>query len=166
MDSSEDMLRLCRERVGDRAVLHLCDMRKLELEPRFRLILIACNTLWHCLDDADALTTLRAAREHLTPDGRLVVDGSVPDIDGLLAAGSDPERLELESGAFTFRSELTATVDPVTRVEHDRIVLQKLEDGRVVGEAECEPRLRGRPGDRHSRAIKPSCVNRFLCLAY
>jgi len=113
-----------------------------DLDEQFRLILIVCNGLWYCREEADALELFRRARDHLAPGGRLVVDGSVPDVEGLASACGPPEPMSIEDGPFTWRSVLTANVDVATRIERDHIVLTKLEDERVVDEAECTCALR------------------------
>jgi SAM-dependent methyltransferase len=75
--------RLAAEPAGVASRLHVvqADMRALALPQRgFGLALVAMNTLQALLTPGDQLAALRAARDHLAPDGELVFDLVLPDI--------------------------------------------------------------------------------------
>jgi SAM-dependent methyltransferase len=79
------------QRAGVSAQLVQGDMRDFELERRFELVFVASNSLSH-LDDLGSLRGFfAAARNHLSPQGRLVFDVSNPDVRAL-AALSDERR--------------------------------------------------------------------------
>jgi SAM-dependent methyltransferase len=74
VDESEQMLKIARSHLGPDAALVQADVRTLRLDERFGLVIIALNTFLHNETLADQLATLDAARRHLLPGGRLVVD--------------------------------------------------------------------------------------------
>jgi SAM-dependent methyltransferase len=93
LDASADMLGIaraklaaCRADVRQRARLVRADMRDFELPERFRLVAIPYRAFLHNLDVEDQLRTLERAREHLTTDGRLILNMFDPSVR-LLAAG-------------------------------------------------------------------------------
>ena len=96
VDHSRPMLadlraRLAEERPDVRARVRLRagDMRRVRLGRRFPLVLCPFNTALHLYTRADVEAFLARVREHLTPDGELVVDLSVPVLQDLLR---DPTR--------------------------------------------------------------------------
>ena len=54
------------------------DMRKVRLRRRFPLVIVTFNSLLHLYERTDFEQFFARVREHLTPDGRLVFDASVP----------------------------------------------------------------------------------------
>ena len=55
------------------------DVRSLELDERFGLVLVPLNSFMHLETVADQLAALRSIRRHLRPDGLLVLDLFNPD---------------------------------------------------------------------------------------
>lgn len=89
VDISPAMLELARgklaaEHLAERVTLVEQDMRKLELEGRFNLVLIAVNSFMHIPSTNDQLKTLYHIRRHLTPSGLLLLDLFNPDLSRLL----------------------------------------------------------------------------------
>jgi SAM-dependent methyltransferase len=80
VDSSEPMLDRARARLAalglsePRVTLVQQRLQELQLEGRFRTIIIGLDSFGLLLKRADQLAALRAAREHATHDGRLVLD--------------------------------------------------------------------------------------------
>jgi SAM-dependent methyltransferase len=75
------------ERLGLSARLVEQDMTRLQLEgQRCRTILLVLDSFGLLVDQADQLASLRAAKQHATHDGRLVLDVS----NGNLRGGSEP----------------------------------------------------------------------------
>lgn len=84
LDNSAAMLARARQKlaqadtaVQNRVQLVAGDMTDFALDGRFALTLIPYNTFLH-LDGAQALATLRCARNHLQADGRLLIDLANP----------------------------------------------------------------------------------------
>lgn len=82
LDHHPGMLRAAARRAAglepetaDRLCWIEADMAAFALERRFDRVLIPYNGLYCLLDDAAVSACLRAAREHLAPGGRLVLDG-------------------------------------------------------------------------------------------
>ena len=87
IDSSARMLAQCRARlddeptdVRDRVTLVKADMRALDLEIRFSLVMIPFRPLQHLVAVSDQIATLQAIHRHLEPGGRLVFDVFNPNI--------------------------------------------------------------------------------------
>jgi len=54
-------------------------LQDLSLDRRFRLVIVAMNTLQVLTEPADRLAALRAVRGHLAPGGELIFDVALPD---------------------------------------------------------------------------------------
>ncbi|MEN0128777.1 MAG: methyltransferase domain-containing protein [Brevundimonas sp.] len=81
VDSSADMLVRARRRAAAAGVevdLHHARMQALDLPRRYRSIYLAGPTFCLLPDDETALAALRSIREHLTPDGAVLVPLWVP----------------------------------------------------------------------------------------
>jgi SAM-dependent methyltransferase len=103
VDSSPEMLVVCRERAELVGVADLLDLRVGELEAppvEERVALVTCpfRSYLHLLDDAARLRALRAARELLVPGGRLVFDVFAPSPEDI--ADTQARWLEREPGIF------------------------------------------------------------------
>jgi SAM-dependent methyltransferase len=87
IDSSPRMLAQCRARldeeppeVRDKVTLVRADMRQLDLETRFSLVMIPFRPLQHLVAVSDQIATLQGIHRHLEPGGRLVFDVFNPNI--------------------------------------------------------------------------------------
>jgi SAM-dependent methyltransferase len=83
VDSSAEMLAVCRTRAVDAGVAHLLDLRLGDLRDppvmeRVRLVTCPFRSFLHLADDAERLQALQAARELLLEGGRLVFDVFAP----------------------------------------------------------------------------------------
>jgi SAM-dependent methyltransferase len=89
VDSSGEMLARARqrfERLGLQASLVQQRLEALQLDDRFRTIVFGLDSFGLLLTRADQLRALRAAREHATHDGRLILDVA----NGNLRGSSEP----------------------------------------------------------------------------
>ncbi|MFO0674939.1 MAG: class I SAM-dependent methyltransferase [Polyangiaceae bacterium] len=91
IDRSEPMLASFRERLADeprdvrrRVTLRKGDMRTAKVGKRFPLVTCPFNALLHMYQREDVEEFLARVRDHLTPDGRFVVDISVPSLENLM----------------------------------------------------------------------------------
>jgi SAM-dependent methyltransferase len=85
VDSEPEMLARARERLAKaslRVRLEQQRLETLELDSRFRTILFPLDSLGLLLDRPQQIAALRAARRHVTHDGRLVVDVSNGNLRG------------------------------------------------------------------------------------
>ncbi len=93
LDYSEAMLavarRKCQQLGFDSTSVELmhADMRDFALDQQFDLVTIPFRGFLALLSVEDQIRALARIREHLTPDGRLVFNVFVPDIDMLLQDG-------------------------------------------------------------------------------
>jgi SAM-dependent methyltransferase len=93
VDNSSPMLERARERLvrlGLEATLVHQSMPDLRLDQRFRTILIGLDSFGLLIKRADQVRALRAAREHVAHDGRLVLDVSNGNLRG---SAEPPEEL-------------------------------------------------------------------------
>ncbi len=80
LDASRAMLTELRSRPGgDNVTLFEADMAAFALADRYEVIVSAVSTLFMLPDQEHQIRCLRCAREHLRPDGLLVVEAFVPD---------------------------------------------------------------------------------------
>src|SRR4051794_17899559 len=103
VDSSPGMLEVCRERaelagVLDSLDLRLGDLREPPVTERVPLVTCPFRSLLHVRGEDDRLRALRAARELLLPDGRLVFDVFAPSRDDI--AETQARWIEREPGIF------------------------------------------------------------------
>jgi ubiquinone/menaquinone biosynthesis C-methylase UbiE len=89
VDVSPAMLELARQKISaeglaSRVRLVEQDMRNLELDGRFNLVLVALSSFSHVLTMDDQITALRRIYEHLNPGGLLLLDLFNPDLERLL----------------------------------------------------------------------------------
>jgi SAM-dependent methyltransferase len=103
VDSSPEMLVVCRERAELAGVAGLLDLRLGELteppvEERVRLATCPFRSYLHLLDDETRLEALGAARELLVPGGRFAFDVFAPSKQDI--ADTHGRWLEREAGIF------------------------------------------------------------------
>ncbi len=103
VDSSPEMLAVCRERAELAGVAELLDLRVGELEAppiEERVALVTCpfRSYLHLLDDEARLRALGAVRELLVPGGRLIFDVFAPSAEDI--ADTHARWLEREPGIF------------------------------------------------------------------
>jgi SAM-dependent methyltransferase len=88
IDSSAGMLEVCRARahaagVADLLDLRLGDLRDPPVPERVSLVTCPFRTYLHLTGDEERLAALRAARDLLLPEGRLVFDVFTPSADDI-----------------------------------------------------------------------------------
>ena len=101
VDGSAAMLEVAREYAAAEGVeldLRLGDMREPPVPERVPLVLIPFRSLLHMRTEGDRLRALRAARELLAPDGRLVFDVFAPSREDV--EETHGRWLERERGIF------------------------------------------------------------------
>ena len=101
VDASAGMLEVAREYAAAEGVeleLRLGDLREPPVEERVPLVLIPFRSLLHMTSEPERLRALRAARELLLPDGRLVFDVFAPSRQDV--EDTDGRWLEREPGIF------------------------------------------------------------------
>ena len=117
VDPAESMLRIARERDGGRRVVWIRSAgQALQLGRQFDLIYMTGHAFQALLTDDDAVALLRAARDHLTRDGRLAFDTRNPARQAWLGWTPDRPRqaLTVEHGEVEERIE--AAADPQTGI--------------------------------------------------
>ena len=103
VDSSAEMMAVCRERaelagVDARIDLRLGDLAAPPVDERAPLVICPFRSYLHLQSDEDRLRALRAAREILTPGGRLAFDVFAPASDDV--SETHGRWLEREPGIF------------------------------------------------------------------
>ena len=151
-DLLPEMLRRARDRLRgrDEVLLVAADAREFAFGLRFDLAVGANDPFSHLISDRDRERALRRIRDHLTPDGRFVLDALWLPPDRERAAASPAGHLEESAagdgdGALRVREEWRC--DPARRtcrvryryLEGDRTVARAI----FVGRYWSEPELRG-----------------------
>jgi SAM-dependent methyltransferase len=103
VDSSAGMLEVCRRQAAAAGLAHLLDLRLGDLRDppvteRVRLVTCPFRAYLHLRDDEERVRALRAARELLVDDGRLVFDVFAPGRDDI--EETDGRWLEREPGIW------------------------------------------------------------------
>ena len=126
LDSSPEMVAELRRRLAGepkevRARVHpvVGDLRTIDLDGRFGLVMLAMNTLQVLTTAEEQLACLRAARERLAPGGEVVFDVAMPDVGEI--AGSlglvrrTGEHVDPDTGHTLLHSAWYDEFDPVTQ---------------------------------------------------
>ncbi|MEM6295975.1 MAG: class I SAM-dependent methyltransferase [Myxococcota bacterium] len=79
LDLHEGLLEAAEARLGDAVTLHRADMRAFDLGRTFDRIVLPFSGLYCLLGDADVARCLACVRDHLTPDGALLLDAYAAD---------------------------------------------------------------------------------------
>lgn len=124
LDASADMLNLLRERLNDepddvQARVHLVQdsFDTFNLRRHFGLIFFSCNTFQHLVGTDLQLATLARVRDHLLPEGRLIIDQEITDAAAALEVNDQPQVFEFperelpDDGVELWRIMLIPRVD-------------------------------------------------------
>lgn len=150
LEVDSNMLDVCREkleRMEDKVCkdvdLVKADMRDFELCESFDLILMPCNLINYLTDISDLKKTLSCVKKHLSDDGVLIVDNSVPDVERMVEHDGEEQVFEYENprNGRKIVDSFTATYDFVEQIEHDKIVISEYEGQKKIREAEIQERL-------------------------
>jgi len=106
------------ERKGLRLSWLLGDMREFEIDQRFGLIVLSCNSLAHLTSPEDVRACLASVRRHLAPGGLFAFDVVLPDPRNLVATA--PRRLDRgpNPSSAIAAEEAVVRYDPVTQIRH------------------------------------------------
>ncbi|MBE7491807.1 MAG: class I SAM-dependent methyltransferase [Planctomycetes bacterium] len=90
IELAPDMFKACRDKVAAaglerKVTLHRGDMRRFALKQTFPLVVIPYRAFQHLLDVRDQRACLECCREHLTRQGRLVINLFDPNLNILAA---------------------------------------------------------------------------------
>lgn len=103
IDTSGDMIAICKERLGyepeevlARATVLQQDVRDLNLQERFDLIIAPCNFLNYFTVPGDLERVLAKIREHLAPEGTFLLNNSVPDLEYMRSVDGTTREFEFE----------------------------------------------------------------------
>jgi SAM-dependent methyltransferase len=131
VDTEPAMLARARQRLarlGLTARLVEQDMARLQLEQKFRTILLVLDSFGLLVDQADQLAAVRAARQHATHDARLILDLS----NGNLRGGGEPvEELLHHLTAGSITKWVVRRANPAEQLDQLLCFYDELEDGLV-----------------------------------
>ena len=139
-----DMIRLMEEKDYPRENLKAvrADARDFDLGERFDVILLSCNFINHFPDARDVVSALACCRKHLNPEGRVIIDCSVPDTAYMARTSGEEETLVFKTARGTeIRDYFLPRYDLLNQVEEDTIRLEEWKDGQLIREAVTEERL-------------------------
>lgn len=140
IDLSESMLERVRTRVAQeptevqaRLDLHIADMRDLDLDRRFPLIIMPGNVFLYNLTQRDQLATLTAMSRHLAADGVLAIEIFTIAQRYLAATSPLVEQYRFRTDAgLEYLAENAVTVDLLNQLETLHMTHRRLcADGRL-----------------------------------
>jgi SAM-dependent methyltransferase len=114
------------EEIQQRVTLHEADMSNFQLDHRgqFDLIFLPFNSIAHLYEIEQQLDTFKNTHDHLTADGRCVVDTFLPNIDYLSDALNRPsnvymvDEIEAPANEFTMLLYTSRMYDTFEQLEH------------------------------------------------
>lgn len=118
LDISDKMLSACRKKAAEKSVrVHVGkgDMRRFELDRKFRLIYIAGNSFQHLNSIDDISACFDSVRRHLEPDGKLLIEVFNPYIP-LLVREMGKRYVVGEFGEHVLTEDVN--YDPATQISH------------------------------------------------
>jgi SAM-dependent methyltransferase len=120
LDASHAMLRSARGKANAEGVeitfVH-DDMRSFELDRRFALVIISCNSLAHLTTNEELKSCLHTVARHLDSGGLLAFDIVNPNLRELLRPQTQSVRLDVgRNPSAAVAVEEVATYDPVQQI--------------------------------------------------
>jgi len=151
IDASNSMLNILRRKLKDepaeirsRITARMGDMRDLNLDGRYPLIIIPFRAFQHLHSIDDQIAALTSLRQRLAPGGRLAFDVFFPIFDRLLT-GVGREMEEMNWKVSEVGRDLTIrrffvkdSVDPIRQMFSGRFIYRKF-DGEVLINEEFDP---------------------------
>lgn len=139
IDVSKNMLDILKEKADKEGLnpqVYQEDMRGFDLEQDFALIIIPFRTFLHNLTLRDQLRTLNAIKDHLRPDGELILNFFAPNADYIAEQYGVEERTDFETDQGTYT--LVEQPELVDRIENVVALNKRVEDvdGEVIWESE------------------------------
>ena len=139
-----DMIALMEQKEYPRENLRAirADARNFSLGQQFDAVLLSCNFVNLFTDAKDLADVLACCRKHLKPEGRVIIDCSVPDTEYMVRSNGEEEVLTFptESGS-EIRDYFLPRYDLLNQVEEDTIRLEEWKDGKLLREARTEEKL-------------------------
>ncbi|HEX8396461.1 MAG TPA: class I SAM-dependent methyltransferase [Pyrinomonadaceae bacterium] len=134
IDISDEMLSRAKEKAAARNVsldLRKGDIRDFELNQKFPLILLLGNSLQHLLTREDVEKCFAAVKQHLTPNGRFIIEVFNPSLK-ILTRPADENVLdseyETEAGKMTLIGRVN--YDAATQINHIAWIYQNVMTGK------------------------------------
>ncbi len=149
LEASEKMLKVCRKKMKDETDdttgnidLIQGDIREFDLDKGFDMILAPCN-LVNYLDTSDLKRTLSRVRSHLSDEGVLVIDNSIPDVERMVENDGEEQVFEYEhpENGRKIIDSFTATYDFVDQIERDKIIISEYDGEKKTRETAIEETL-------------------------
>jgi SAM-dependent methyltransferase len=138
VDLSAAMLARLRQKadaLGLKPKLHQASFTDFRLDRQFALVVCPCNSFAHNLTTDDQLESLRRFRQHLLPDGLLVIDSFFPSMQYVTT-----DQMRVFEGEVThpmtghlLRMYDSRTMDRVRQLQHSDNEIEEFDgDGRLV----------------------------------
>lgn len=140
VDNSPEMLELCRQRATEMDLqpqLFLQQMEDLSLPRLYRTILVPSSSFQLVIDEAAAGRALERFRDHLLPEGALLMPFIVMGRPGDPLEESWTTEAMREDGVLV-RRQAWASYDPHSQLEHTRDVYELERDGHVFASEQHE----------------------------
>ena len=141
LDYSPGMLDVARSKMTEldgsagRLTLVQADMREFSLDGKFNLVVIPFRGFLSLLTVQDEVSTLNSIRRHLAPDGRLIFNIFVPDLNMLVQEGDMPYHLRDVTDPDTGKKLVLwnqSSYDNYTQVLTARVIVDELDESGTV----------------------------------
>lgn len=141
LDSSDEMLAICRakmnfydEQTKARITLVHGDWVDFQLNQIFSLAFFACNTFNHLISQEHQVKALGKVYDHLSAEGILIIDNSVPNIQQFMESNGKQAVYEFLNPANGNKiiDKFTPHYDFIQQLEHADIVLEEYSEGKLV----------------------------------
>lgn len=147
LELNQDMIEICRQKLEKepmevRERIHLVqgDMRDFLLHSQFDLIIAPCNVINHLLNSGDLEKALICIRQHLSANGVLIIDNSMPDMKAMVESNGIEEVFEFVHPAKGTRivDRFRASYDFVNQLEFDMITITEYDGEKKLREAKAQ----------------------------
>lgn len=125
-----EMINICKEKMRKENltanIIHSTS-QEFSLAEKFSLVFIGCNTFQHFLTTAEQQATLVNIKRHLSANGKLIIDLSLPNLEYMIQVNGKTQVVEYKNpkNNNVIKEYFTATYDFVNQVETDEIILRE-----------------------------------------
>jgi SAM-dependent methyltransferase len=167
VDSSQDMLDICRTKAHERGVevgLFEQYAQRLRLPRRYASVYCPSSTFRLFVDPADADSALQGMYEHLCPGGRIALALSVPQSDDRCDEWRIRCEVERNDVGVTLRLWERVSIDPETQTQTNELRNHGVADGEIIAGEEHVTLLRWWTPDQFTALLLGAGFERVVTL--
>lgn len=138
IDISEEMIRILLDKIPESEDyrLSLQDVRQMQLNKQFDLIIAPFRVFSHLLSIEDQLMALNRIHEHLVPGGKFIFDLFVPDLQLLQDGLKEVTDFEGQTkSGISLKRKVSMSADPVHQISQVTFDIEWEENGKLKKES-------------------------------